>query len=76
MRNANKSYNSLLRSDERNRKVIQNPYPGPDYHQKLVGSYINIPNHKTKCQWNRLITFAVILHTEQMTDKPTWMHNQ
>jgi len=50
MRNANKSYNSLLRSDERNRKVIQNPYPGPDYHQKLVGSYINIPNHKTKCQ--------------------------
>ena len=29
------------------------------------------PSHNTKFQWNRLITFAVIL---QMTDKSTWSH--
>jgi len=41
---------------------------------QLVGTINN-----TKFQWNRLITFAVILltdrMTERMTDKPLWSHN-
>jgi len=33
------------------------------------------PNHNTKFQWNQLIAFAVILHTDRMRDKLTKRHN-
>jgi len=37
MRNANKS-SKIHHNGERNGKVVQNPYPGPDHHQKLITS--------------------------------------
>jgi len=40
----------------------------------LVAKKTLRPNHNTKYQWNRQITFAVILLTEWETDKHHWSH--
>jgi len=47
-------------------KVILNP----DHHGKLILP-TGRPNHNTKFQWNRLITFSVVLHTDRQTHKHT-----
>ena len=33
------------------------------------------PSYNIKSEWNPLITFTAILHTDRMTDKLTWSHN-
>ena len=53
--------------------------PKLDQFFRLVGPIMRTP----KFQWNRLITFVVILHThthththtERIADKPSWSHN-
>ena len=42
--------------------------------QKLIIFAIGrTPIDWTKFQWNRLIAFVVILHTDRMTDRATWL---
>ena len=55
---------SPFRNGEENGKVIWNVYLGPEPHRKLV----RYSDRNTKFQWNRLITFSVILPTEWHTD--------
>ena len=55
--------------------MIQNPYVGLDHHQKLISSFDCSPNHNTKFQRNRLITYSVILLTDRMTEKHHRSHN-
>jgi len=67
----------LFRNGQGSGKVIRNPYPLPVHHQKLISSS-GRPNHNTIFQWNRPITFAVVMHTDRMMEwliyKPTWSH--
>jgi len=72
MRNANKypevSYSAMAREAQ-----IRHLDPGPDHHQKLNNFFRSVGpiNHDTKFQLNWLISFAVILHTDRMSDRQT-----
>ena len=84
MRNANKSakirYSTMVREVEK--------WSGIRTRDRITTKSWTVlptgrPNYNIKFQWNRLITFAVILLTErqrdrqtqQMTDKLTWSNN-
>ena len=72
MRNANKCHKISCSAMGGGRgKVIRNPHPEPDHHQSLIVTPIGRLNRNTKIQWNRLIIYAVILHTDRMTDRRT-----
>ena len=61
--------------------VIWNLYLGPCRSPSKVNQFFRLVGtiNNTKFQWNQLITAAVILltnrMTERMTDKPHWSHN-
>ena len=57
------------KSDPESVSKIRSP-PKVNQFFRLVG-----PNDNTKFRWNRLTTFAVIVHTVKMTDNPAWLHN-
>ena len=72
MRNANKSpkspYSAMVREVEKWSGIcIQDPMINKSSSVLLTER----PNHNTKFPWNWLITFAVMLHTDRMSDRMT-----
>jgi len=69
MRNANKSpkisYSAMVREVE----VIPNLYPGSITIKSQSVLLTGRRNHNTKFQWNQLITFAVLLLTDGISDR-------